>query len=90
MELIIRNRNEALDLLIYGEACHKILNYNFSNTISFHKDVELRLFNDNHIKILSQIYPFDLLSIRRLWKNNNYCSMIRLENTLREVINYDK
>ncbi len=42
-----------------------------------------------HIETLASVYPFDIRDIKRLWSENNYCSMIRLENVLREVQRYE-
>ena len=42
-----------------------------------------------HIYELARVYPFDCLNIAHTWKQNNYCSMIKLEYVLKDIIKFN-
>ena len=43
-----------------------------------------------HIYTLAKIYPLDVLRIAEIWKINNYCSIIKLEQVIKDMISRNK
>ena len=42
-----------------------------------------------HMYQLAEVYPFSILYIADTWKQNNYCSMIKLEYVLKDIIKFN-
>ncbi len=43
---------------------------------------------DDHMETLAKKYPFSLDYIRRTWEELDKCSMLRLEQTLKNIVKY--
>lgn len=39
-----------------------------------------------HMYTLAKVYPFSIFKIAEIWKINNYCSMIGLEQIIKNMI----
>jgi hypothetical protein len=39
-----------------------------------------------HMHTLAEVYPLSVLDIAKIWKINNYCSMIGLEQIIKKMV----